>query len=101
MGQSIIIALMAAIISGAAGYMMAMVKRDTSLAILRRDVDDATAKIDEQGERIDRHLKIIFRLILDIARHSGVNIRTADAVEIATLTDGDLGINTKKRGDNG
>lgn len=101
MTQDIIIAMLAAILSGGAGYMLAIVKRDTSLAILRRDVDEHKKLIHDQGERIDRHLKIIFRLILDIARHSGVNIRTADAVEIATLTDGDLGISPKRGDSNG
>lgn len=93
----IVAALLGAVFSGTLGYSLAVIKRDTAFALLQRDHELLVARLDkierqtaEQTERIDRHLKVLFRLILDIARKSNVDVRTADAVEIASLTDGEI-----------
>lgn len=95
----IVAGLFGAILSGVLGYAVAVVKRDTAFALLQRDHELLVLRIDkidrqtaEQTERIDRHLKVLFRLILDIARKSGVDVRTADAVEIASLSNGEINV---------
>lgn len=88
----IIAGLLSAVLSGVLGYAVAVLKRDTAFALLQRDHQLLTKTVTDQAERIDRHLKILFRLILDIARKSGVDVRTSDAVEIASLTDGDINL---------
>lgn len=93
----IVAGFLAAILSGVLGYALAVLKRDTAFALLQRDHQLLTATVNEQTERIDRHLKILFRLILDIARKSGVDVRTGDAVEIASLTDGEINLLDKDR----
>jgi len=92
----IVAGFLGAVFSGILGYALAVLKRDTAFALLQRDHQLLTATVNEQTERIDRHLKILFRLILDIARKSGVDVRTSDAVEIASLTDGDINLLDKE-----
>ena len=92
----IIAGFLSAVLSGVLGYAVAVLKRDTAFALLQRDHQLLARTVHEQAERIDRHLKILFRLILDIARKSGVDVRTSDAVEIASLTDGEINLLDKE-----
>lgn len=93
MSPDVIFGLVLAFLSGAIGYTVAVVKRDTAIALLQKaQVDTAkqlgeqntliVRQLDAQNEKIDRHLRIMIRLIVDFARKSGVEMRTADVLEI-------------------
>lgn len=94
MVEIVIAAVLSAILAGGLGYTVAVVKRDTAIALLQHDnalvisrLDKVDSMILGQNERIDRHLKIVVRLVVDIARKSGVDMRTADVLEITSLGD--------------
>jgi hypothetical protein len=91
-----IAAVLSALLAGALGYTVAVVKRDTAIALLRRDHDALEkefAKLEHQlGERLDRidkRFMILLRLNLNIAKKSGVEMRTADVLEITALIPGE------------
>lgn len=89
-------AVLGALLSGALGYTVAVVKRDTAIALLQAGLTSVNQRIDRvdatllgQNERIDRHLRVIQRMLLDIARKSGVDIRVSDVLEITSLAPGE------------
>lgn len=92
MVEIIVAAVLSAILAGGLGYTVAVVKRDTAIALLQHDHSVVISRLDKvdntivgQNERIDRHLKIVVRLVVDIARKSGVEMRTVDVLEITSL----------------
>lgn len=94
--ELVIAAVLSALLAGALGYTVAVVKRDTAIALLRRDHDQLAidmkrieTTLDERLDRIDQRFMILLRLNLNIARKSGVEMRTADALEIASLLPGE------------
>lgn len=85
-------AILGALLSGALGYTLAVVKRDTAIALLQQGLATVNIRLDRvdstiinQNRRIDEHLRIIQRLLLDIARKAGADIRVADVLEITAL----------------
>lgn len=79
-------ALLAAILSGAAGFMAASLRRDTKLAMLEREHE----LIKQQAEKIERRLAMVLRLVIDIARKNNVEIRAADILEMADVLGGSI-----------
>lgn len=92
MTELLIATVLSAALAGMLGYTVAVVKRDTAIALLQRELSAVLLRLDKadsmmigQNDRTDRHLRIIQRIMLDIARKSGVDIRVADILEITSL----------------
>lgn len=96
--QLVLAAVLSALLSGALGYVAAIVKRDTAIALLQAGQTTIATQLGtqsgqiakelaQQNERIDRHLRVMIRLIVDFARQSGIQMRTADVLEITSLGD--------------
>lgn len=70
-----------AILAGALGYVAAVTRNGTRFAMLERDSQDFKRYI----ENTDHRLGMMLRLMVDVARKSGVELRTADLLEMASL----------------
>lgn len=80
--EILIASLLSALLSGGFGYAVAMVRRDTKVALLERE----HILLKEHTERNDARLSLVLRLVVDIAQKSGVEVRTTDLLEIAALS---------------
>lgn len=80
--EVLVASLLSSILSGGFGYAVAMVRRDTKLAILERE----HALIKQQSENLNAKLDLVLRLVVDVAQKSGIEVRTADLLAIAKLS---------------
>jgi len=79
--QQLILLLLSVILSGAAGWYAGGIKANSKQVTLERDLLDHTQAI----ARTDRHLAIVLRLVVDIARKQDLTIRATDLLALTDI----------------
>lgn len=77
----LILLVLSVMLSGAAGWYAGGLKASSRQMITDRDLENHTRAI----ARTDRHLAMVLRLVVDIARKGDVTIRTADILELTDV----------------
>ena len=90
--QTIVAIVLTAIISGAGGYSAALNRSNLRMTLLERDTKENKSRwegcqqeLKEIAQDNANRLAVLLRLVIDIARHSGIELRTADILEITSL----------------
>lgn len=90
--ETVIAIVLTALISGGGGFMLAVNRASVRMALIERSISDNTAhwrdcqdSLTKTSELNGKRLQLVLRLLIDVARKSNIEIRTADVLELTSL----------------